>query len=168
MTKLSIKATSFKTTIGIVVFFLVSGSGAGFYYAQTSLDQYANQINSDYPNFNTSNSETQRLKDSIAKYQPAATEADKLAATNQSQIAQLIKNLASNNHISISDPVFNKSNSATITLQNPTNFTNLVKFLKAIEGSSPKMQIINLQIDRINNSTDTVNVQPLNIEFYPK
>lgn len=186
MKKSYMKATSFRATMGFIVVLIVGGSIAGFYSAQDQLTRYADEVGKVIPRSDVANSQTQaisQLRSDIAKYKPTSDKADSLIASGPDQISQSLNSFATSTNLSIVNSSFRKpndveaaaskligvqSNFVTIALNSPANFTNITRFLKAIEGSVPKMQVNDLIISRVPGSSTTVMVSPITIEFYTR
>lgn len=184
MKKTYMKATSFRAAMGVIVALIIGGSVFGFYNAQVWLTDYADQVGRIMPRSDAANSQTQtinRLKADISTYKPAADKADSLIATDQDQISQKLSQYASSTGLAIANSSFRPANATelatfnapgkklnytTINLTAPVAYTNLIRFIKAIEGSVPKMQITDLIINQDPASTKNVLVNPITIEFY--
>jgi hypothetical protein len=59
-----------------------------------------------------------------------------------------------------------KSEQVTVTLGSPLHFTNLIKFLKAIETNTPKIQITNIELNNTNVNIGDVAIKPIIMEVY--
>ena len=55
-----------------------------------------------------------------------------------------------------------------VTVTNPVPYTSLIKFIKAIETSLPKMNLTGINLSRDTSSEGNVKVEPLIIEVYIK
>lgn len=186
MKKTYMKATSFRATMGVIVVLIIGGSAAGFYNAQVWLTNYADEVGKIIPKTDSISSQTQmtnKLKNDITKYQPVADKANTMIATDQDQISQKLNEYATRNGLRITDTRFRRPNDteaasarlvnaklnfATITIDTPAKYTNVLKLLKAIEGSIPKMQVTEVIVSRITNSSTNVLVSPITIEFYTR
>jgi len=185
-----IKATSLRTVMIVSILIIITILTVGFYFAQDWLNtQIAESdkttIGSSVVNKNAAS--VKKIQDEITKYQASATKANTLIVSSQdyqSQIIQDLKKYAAANNITISTYSFSQSTSSdtkasvsikgvtsnfiNITLNDSIKLTNLIKFLKSIEVSVPKMQLTGINVTPIPNSQDSVRVEPLTIEVYTK
>ena len=117
------------------------------------------------------------LKQELAQREPLVTKANQLFTTEaayQSQVLKDIQQYASASGIVISNTEFNKApaakevtpavatparansagvnsaeaHSAVVTVQSPVSYSNFLRFLNAIEGNLPKLQITGISINR--------------------
>ncbi len=59
------------------------------------------------------------------------------------------------------------SSSVTITLASPISYTKLLKFMTAVEGNLPKMQVSSINLGRVAGSdSDSVKTDQLTVEVY--
>src|SRR5690606_24018221 len=57
----------------------------------------------------------------------------------------------------------------TITFQNPSSYTGLIRFLDAIEGNLPKMTVSAIDLSRASSaSSNNVNINRLTIEIFTR
>ena len=179
MSKLGFKATSLRTVM--IFLFVISAVSlvGGFYYAQNTLRDIAIKSKSDTPVTGDGISLTDAQK--------AANEKSlNIITSNQDYQTKIIGDInvyASNNNIAIENsgpsqgpassnlaPLTNgvQTNYISVTIKNPVNYTNLIKFIKAIETNIPKIQITSLTINRNADSKDSVNIDPLLLEVYTR
>jgi hypothetical protein len=188
MKKTYMKATSFRAAMGFVVALIIGGSIFGFYTAQDMLTTYAKEISEKIPKADaqiTQTAATNKLKSDITLYKSTADKAASMLASDQDMISQRLNSFATSTNLSISNTTFSQPsptgtvgstppligavpNFATITISNPTNFSNLMRFIKAIEGSMPKMRVTNLIISQTSRLSNNVQVNPITIEYYTK
>ena len=188
MKKSYMKATSFRAAMGVVVVLIVGGSIFGFYTSQDMLTIYANQVSQKIPRSDAQNAQivaTNKLKNDITLYKQTADKAAEMLASDQDIISQRLNSFASNTNLSITNTAFSQppttgvggsspkliginTNLVTITIGSPTNFSNLMRFLKSIEGSLPKMRVTNLIINQTTNLSKNVQINPIIIEYYTK
>lgn len=189
MKKLQIKATSLKTTMLVVIFALAVVLVGGFYYAQVWLSDFANSSNVDSTKLTTSTltpNELTQLTNELFIQKVASNKALNILASSQdykSKIQQDLNKYASDVGVKITqyDPAPSltskpdatmipgvQSNFVKITLENPVDYTSLIKFIKAIESNLPKMKLTGINITRSDNSDTSVNVDPITIEVYTR
>lgn len=172
--------------MAVIVVLIIGGSIAGFYNAQIFLTEYAKEVGSKIPKSDASslsNQAAKQIKNSITQYQPTVDIANSLFATDQEKIIQSLGTIAASTNLSISDTKFRqpdqtelatttlagaKVNFAVISINTPTKYTDLIRFLKAIEGNVPKMLVTDLVINQTPGSTTNVQVNPITIEYYTK
>jgi len=184
-----IKATTIRSTMSVIIVLTIGLSVLGFYFAQDMLKTFELEvdvvISKANINKNTPSQSNISLED-INKYQAPYKKALTLTTPAQDYQTIITKDLnqyASISGISITDFSFSKSaimtnaslqnsgtstNQVTIKLNNPVNFTGLMQFFKSIESSAPKLQPTGINITSIQNSNNTVTVEPLTIEFYTR
>lgn len=151
----------------------------GFYYAQGWINDY--EITTNHLGSGQTSSEN------VTPAQTAAgSKATALILTDQNYqdiIKQDIDKYASETGVTISEyktassPATTantllaggvQSNFISVAIKNPTDYSSLLKFIKAIETNIPKMKLTNLKIARDGDSGVNVNVDPLTIEVYTK
>ncbi|MEI6850584.1 MAG: hypothetical protein WCK26_01290 [Candidatus Saccharibacteria bacterium] len=181
MSVVKLRASSLRTVM-IILFVISAGSlVGGFYYAQNWLGDIALTNKSNSSTVDNSSSQT------LTEAQKLANEKSlKIISSNQDYQTKIIDDInlyASKNNISIensgqtqspaganSTPLINgvQLNYLTVTLKNPVNYENLMKFIKAIETNIPKIQITSLTINQNGKVKDSVNVEPLILEVYTR
>lgn len=188
MKKTYMKATSFRAAMGFVVLLIIGGSVFGFFTAQDMLTTYANKVSTEIPRTDAQNAQTvatNKLKNDITLYKPTADKAISMLAPDQDTISQRLNAIAASTNLSISNTSFRQAttteitslsprligaipNYAIITTNSPVNFSNLMRFIKAIEGSLPKMRVTSLIISQTPNLSNNVQINPITIEYYTK
>jgi len=182
MKESKMKATIVRTFMIIAIFVVIGLSIVGFYYFMQNLTSKFPLETSNITNAANTNGSTNGSTNNSS----VVSKANNIAATNQSykdQVTKDINKYASNAGVSVANLDFtqptNPSASQTsvagvelkfvkITLANPIIFTNLMKFLKSIEGNLPKMQITDIDISPVSDSDGSVKVEPLTIGVYTK
>ena len=183
------KPTNLKIILIAVLFIVIIGSIAGFYFAKTQIETFTQQINNSSPTTNPdlkTQAMVTELNNYISTNQTAATEASAkvITATDnyQKQITTAIDAAASTSGISITRSSFGKTtdqtelsqiagltaNYVTLTFASSVNYDNFVKFLQAIENSTPKMQVMGINITPEAKNTNKISVTPLVIGFYTR
>lgn len=189
MKKLQIKATSLKTTMLVVIFALAVVLVGGFYYAQVWLSDFANSSNVDSSKPKAgalSPAELTQLNSELSSQKPTSIKANKILASladYKTKIQQDLSIYATNTGVKVTqyDPAPSltskpdvamipgvQSNFVKITLENPVDYTSLIKFIKAIESNLPKMKLTGINITRSDSSDTSVNVDPITIEVYTR
>lgn len=185
-----LKATSLRTFLIISIFLLLTISVVGFYFTQNYLRELAVKNLPQDTNTtatNTTTSDTEAIQAEVAKYQDIGNKSSSFFAssqTHQNQITNDIKSYASVSGININNLSFDQSTSSNsdsrstsssgglnsknviITIENPVQFTKLMKFIKGIESNLPKMQVSNISITPSSSSKEAVSVEPITIDYY--
>lgn len=195
MKKNRLKASSLKKAMTTMIILIITLTGVGVYFAFDKINTLAVEIKNEItktPILGIKTDNTQaltRLQSDITKYQPIADQLINLTTSSENtknQTMQDINTYASANNIKVSDfnfPEKNTSNaspttalnsantntsSVVITITNNISYVSLLKFIKSIETNIPKMQIKNLSISSVQNSTNNVKVEPMTIEVYTR
>ena len=189
MKKSFLNASNLRIVLSLILTIVIVISVGGFYFAQDWLRTYSTDTqakNNSQPKTvsNTDNSQ-QQLKDDIANNKNVADKAASfvLPKNFQSKIKADIDKYASSTNVTITDFGLTNAPSGTnpfspingvsakylkITLSNPVAYTNLYKFIKAIETNIPKINLKGISIESITDSNGNVNVEPLVIEVFTR
>jgi len=172
MKKSIIKATNMHTTLIVILIIMLGLSGWGFYIAQDKLrilasDQKTNNSNPSpinsilikkSTNITIPNSSYRALiKQDLDKYKINTG-----VTINNYDMSQTSTpdSLLSTNGI--------KSKKIKINMSSPVNYSNFIKYIKAIETNIPKINIIDLDIERSTNDKNSIIVKRLLIEVYTR
>lgn len=185
-----LKATSLRTFLIISIFLLLTISVVGFYFTQNYLREFAVKNLPQDTNTtatSTTTNDTKAIQAEVTKYQDIGNKSSSFFAssqTYQNQITNDIKSYASVSGINIDNLSFDQSTSSNsnsrstsssgglnsknviITIENPVQFTKLMKFVKGIESNLPKMQVSNISITPSLSSKEAVSVEPITIDYY--
>ncbi len=182
MKKSSLKPTTLRSVFVVLIFIIIIIMCGGFYYAQDQLYKLATENETSGSSAQT---DTQLMSD-INSHQTTVEKANSITASNQDYQSQIMSDLnkyATATGVSIASqtsaqaPLNSTStapitgvqiNYVSVTLNNPVSYTNLIKFLKAIETNLPKMQLTGISITPNANTPDSVSVEPLIIKVYTK
>jgi len=180
-----LSATSLRTILRAIVGLIIVLAIAGFYFTQNWLSNYATQTNK-VPDSSADNASPQalnKIQTEVARNQAYGDKASSMIASSQNYQSQAVKDLnkyASSAGVSIasyslSQPTTSinpigglKSGFVTITMDNPVQLKNLLKFFKYIETNLPAMQLTGINITPSQSLNGTVSVQPLIIEVYTR
>ncbi len=160
-----INATATRNFLAFFMVIVVIGAAAGFYFGLQIIKKYSIDVSHTVSDSNASGQNIEQLgvlKQELAQREPLVTKANQLFATEatyQSQALKDIQQYASTSGIVISNTEFNKASavkgatpveahSTMVTVQSPVSYSKLLKFLNAIEGNLPKMQITGISISR--------------------
>jgi hypothetical protein len=195
MNKPNTSATKLRAALSVIVILIVILAGVGFYYAQDWLSEQSKEVHQIVSTSNAGKNDTQsvaELQKAISDRQEASDKATSILTNANTYTEQVIGDLekhASQAGIKIADYKFSADSttpdsqapatSATtisgvrtipisITLANPVNFTNLLRFMKAIETNLPKMQINGISLTSTSGSPGTVTVAPITIEVFAR
>ncbi len=188
-------STKLRSFLLVIVVTLSGLSAGGFYFGQVWLQTFAGTVSQTLANSKASGNDVQsfkKLQANLASRQEIIAKATSLVASSQNYQDQAILDLdkyASNAGISISNFSFapaaaataaattapasvastpaSSSSSVTITLVSPISYAKLMKFMSAIEGSIPKMQVSSINLGRVaDGGQDSVKTDQLTIEVY--
>jgi hypothetical protein len=185
MKKAPTKATTIRSVLIVMVILSLGLASAGFYFAFGWLQDYAKEVNAAVVESGTGGSTVeslQALQQSLNERKDVITATDNLFASSldyQLQSVKDIKKYASDADIAISDYSFPDTplvgGTATTTklisakLASPVSYTKLLKFMTALEGNIPKMQVASISLGRDSSgSSDLVITDTLTIEVYTK
>ena len=161
------QATTTRNLLAFILVVVILGATAGFYYGLQIIKDYALEVTHAVADSNASTKnidELGALKKQLADGEALVSKADNLFSTPDTYQTQALKDIskyAAEAGVTISsidsatpDTSGNPPSSATssysesITLQSPVSYTKLLKFLDAIEGNLPKMQITGVTLTR--------------------
>lgn len=161
MTKTKLKATSLKNTMLSSIVIITILSAVGFYFAQDYFTQQFITKNTTAPTTNVAMDFAQ-IKKEIGENKINIENIDKFFISGEDYQNTINSNLdkyAGLTELSINSKewiVQNESGgskSVTIAIKNPVAIDRLIKFIKAIENSLPKMSLSNLSIKPVSNQT---------------
>ena len=180
-----ITAIGIRNFLTFVMVVIILGAVAGFYYGLQIVREYAVEVSHAVTDSTASGKsivELSTLKRELAEREPLVTKANQLFSTPASYQAQALKDIqkyASVTGVTIANTEFSKTPAATpptspvvgtgeqsaiITLQSPTSYAKLLKFIDAIEGNLPKMQITGITVSRPTTASgDNVNTEKITI-----
>lgn len=175
MKKSSMKATSLRGLLILIVVIAIGAVAAGFYYGLEQVKEYAVEVShtsADAIAAERQIGELQRLKFALAESESLVRKAGQLFATEsnyQSRAIQDVQRYASRTGIAISSTSFPRdqqtpgSHTLIIKIDGPVSYVNLIRFLEALEGNLPKMQLNGITISRA--SASTVQVEDLSVQI---
>lgn len=185
-----INAISLRATLVILVILLCALIGAGFYYAQNYLVNYASDVSQTVARSKSGGSDLQSLQalqSQLDNLQGATTKASSLSISKSMYETQAINDLntyASRSGIKILSYSFSantpaqtapktktvgSTSSATIKVESPISYTKLIDFMSYIESNLPKMQISSLTINKGSGSgPGMVNVNDIVVDIQVK
>lgn len=196
MKQSKMSAAKLRLVLSITVVMLIGLMAVGFYFGQDWLRTMAISVSHTVADSKVSGGDVQSLKKlqaELATRQSIVAKASSIMASSQNYQSQTIQDLdkyAADANISISNYSFAQpaapaapvagattaappaapaasSTTVTITLASPLSYTKLLKFMTAIEGSLPKMQISSINLGRVAGSDhDSVRTEQLTIEVY--
>ena len=168
-----IKAVTVKKILSFTMILIIVGSAAGFYFGLQIIRSYALEVSRTVQDSNASGTNIEQLsslKTALSEREALVAKAATLFATKnnyQSQSLKDVQKYANLAGLTISSTEFDTpptvgappaaSQSVVVTLQNPISYSKLIKFLDAIEGNLPKMQVTGVNLSRPPSSTaDTI------------
>ena len=187
MKKMKFQATSMQKILIISLLLIAVLLIGGFYYAQIWLKDFANNSNSNsqLPTNTNIPADQSQIQSDLNNQKAAVDKATKIVASKQdyqTKIKQDLDKYALDTNVTITDyaptqptattsaPTINgvQSDYIKVTLKNPVHYTNLIKFIKAIETNIPKMELTGINLTHTQESEDSVTVEPLIIKVYTK
>jgi hypothetical protein len=167
-----ITATNMRNFLATLLVLIIVGSAAGFYFGLQIIKDYSLEVSRATTDANASGDSIQQLGDlkkQLADGQALVTKANQLFATPATYQTQALKDIskyATESDITISSinstepstPGSGASGSSeVITIQSPVSYIQFLKFINAIEGNLPKMQITGISIERpVKSSGDLI------------
>jgi hypothetical protein len=181
MKKSKMTASKLRGILSFLIVITLALSATGFYYAQGWLSKLAVSVSHTIADSTTSGNNVQalnKLQVELSSRQDIIARANNISISRQTYQTQAVGDLTSyarETGVSISNYTFPASDAApattastptttiTLTLGNPVSYVSLLKFMKAIEGSLPKMQILNINIGRVTGDSQSVRVDQLTV-----
>ena len=165
-----IKATSTRNLLSFLMFVVVLGSIAGFYFGLQMVKTYALDVSHTVSDANASGKNIEELgdlKQALAEREVLVSKANSLFATTNTYQSQVLKDLqkyAATAGVTITNTEFDKqtsgdtntapattaanSHSIVVTIGSPVSYTKLIAFLDALEGNLPKLQVTGVSLSR--------------------
>lgn len=192
MKKNKLSAITLRTILSVSVIVLVGLAAVGFYFGQNWLRTFAVSVSQTVANSKASGNDIQTLKtlqQNLLARQDIITKATSIIASGQDYQTQTIHDLDKyavyadvtiSNYsfaqtVTPSTPTTNPtqatagagSKAVTVTIISPVSYTKLLKFMTAIEGNLPKMQISSINLGRVEGGDgSSVRTDQLTIEVY--
>ncbi len=189
MKKIQLQASSLNILVTIVLFLVAGTIIGGFYYSQNWLNNLAttNNVSPSGPTTGSSGAiDLSKLQIDITNQKVASEKAIAMVVSRsdyQSLVQQDIRKYESETGVKVKD--FSAAQQPTttstkpllsgiqpgfikITLLNPVTYTNLIKFIKAIETNIPKIKITGISLSRADGNSSSINVEPIILEVYTR
>jgi hypothetical protein len=197
MKKSKMNAITLRAILGTTVVTLIGLAAVGFYFDQSWLRTFAVSVSKTVADSQARGSDVQSLKklqaDLLAR-QDIITKVDTMTTSSQDYQNQVIKDLdkyAAYADVQISNYTFvapvaasttpatttttvapvaaSGSQAVTVAVTSPISYAKLLKFMTAIEGNLPKMQISSINLGRVEGGdSSSVRTEQLTIEVYTK
>lgn len=179
-------AVVLRRTLITFIVLLIPLAGVGFYFGQSWLRTYAVSVSNTVAESKLNDTSLQslsQLQKNLATQQDIIAKTTTLqtsSSTYQTQAVQDLITYATATGITISDysfPVAQITSATanslpttqiTIKLTSPVSYISLLKFMTAIEGNIPKMQIASVNLGRIAGDTASVKIDQLTIAVYTR
>jgi hypothetical protein len=186
MKKSKMNAVTLRGVLVTIIVLLIVLAGVGFYFTQSWLDSLAVSVSHTVADSKSSDSglqSLQKLQEELASRQDIITKTNSIFTSTSSFQTQAVQDLiayAAASGITISNYAFPAPASTspatasipttqvTVTLTSPVNYTSLLKFMTAIEGNLPKMQIIGINVGRISGDDTSVRIDQLTVAVYTR
>ena len=177
-------AVKLRRFLGTGVVLLILLAGVGFYFAQNWLGELAVSVSRTVADSKTSDTSLQslnKLQQELSTRQDIITRTNSifaLTSTYQTQAVQDLTVYAAATGVSILDYSFPTAGAApvdgipatqiTVRLKSPMSYSSLLKFMSAIEGNLPKMQITSISLGRISGDTSSIKADQLTVAVYTR
>lgn len=170
----SFKPQNLRTLLSILFAVVVLGGGVIFYFGLEMVRGYAVEVNNRLKDADASELDLQRLrtlKNKLEQNQSLIATADRLFTSEeayQAQVSNDLRNYANQVGIAITATDFDPepgSHTVIVKLAKPTSYSKFVQFLKLVEGNLPKLEILTIDLKRVNNgSADSVEAGDITIK----
>lgn len=185
MKKSKMNAVTLKGILITIIILLIVLAGVGFYFAQSWLNTLAISVSHTVASSATSDSSVQslqKLQSELATQQDIITKTNNLITSTDTYQTQAVQDLiayAAATGITISNYSFpavtattatnaTPTTQVTVTLTSPVSYNNLLRFMNDIEGNLPKMQIVMINLARIDGDSSSVSVSQLTVAVYSR
>jgi hypothetical protein len=171
----SFKPQTLRSVLVVVLIIVIAGGAGLFYLGLNEIRIFATEVNHTIADAEASGGQVQRLqslKGQLAQSEALIAKANQMFATPENYQGQAItdiSNYAAANGLTIAKTSFEAQEpganpTMTVSLKAPVSYTGLIKFLDAIEGNIPKMQVSNIGVNHINGgNADSVAVDDIKI-----
>lgn len=177
--KKGMQATSVKKFLIVVIVLLLSATAGAFYLGLQVIKGHATEVNHTVADSNASSEKVEtlrNLKQYLSDSQSLVEKANQLFSTEadyQSVALSDLQRYAAATGVTIANTNFDNNDadgasagghSVTIGLASPVSYNSLIRFLDAIEGNLPKMQVSGIDISRPSSgNAGQVEVQDITI-----
>lgn len=186
-TKVNQKAspTVTRTILVIVIVLIVGGIGIGFFFGVQQIQQLADETNLLARKAKASEDNVTRMENLKKRYNEAVhikPIIDKMVASQtqhqyQDNTINVLNNYATKANIKIAQisftaakdivaPTKAKNTLVTVTLENPVDYNNFIRFMRLVEGGLSQMQI--LRVDVRKEKDNNITVGAMTIAIYVK
>jgi len=182
-----LKATTTRSILSLLMFIVIIGSAAGFYFGLKTVTAYAIEVSHSVSDANASGNNVEQLgtlKQALTDREALVAKANTLfatPATYQSQVLKDLQKYASETGVTISGTEFDKlldgsaapaminSHSVIVTIGSPVSYAHLLKFLDAVEGNLPKLQVTGISLNHLTAASgDMVGIDKIAITVATK
>lgn len=172
----SMKATTTRNFLSLLMVLIILGSAVGFYFGLQIIKDYATVVSHTVSDANASGKNIEKLsalKQALTEREALVAKANTLFSTPETYQSQALKDIrkyANDSGVVVSNTQFDKAETptsttaisttpatslpVTVTLQTPVSYSKLLKFLDAIEGNLPKMQVTGVSLSRAGAGDD--------------
>jgi hypothetical protein len=185
MKKSSMNSAKLRAFLGTSIVLVILLAGVGFYFAQDWLHNLAVSVSHKVADSNSSDSSVQslnKLQKELASRQDIISKTNNIVTSTSTYQTQAVKDLtayAKASGITISSYAFPVVAAAaagsttpitqvTVTLTSPVSYANLLRFMTAIEGNLPKMQITSVNMGRLSGDSASVKIDQLTVAVYTR
>jgi len=174
------KATSFRSFLTLLFILTLSGGGWLYYTTLTQLQKLAVETSHRVIDADTSAKQIQTLQTLKAQLEQDSgiiKKAESIFSTTdnyQTQAIRDIRHYAELAGVNVKSTTFredanaNSSRSVLVTIESPASYSNIIRFLRGIEGNIPKMEVSQLNLGRSSVGGDTVLAEDISIIIHVK
>lgn len=168
-----------RIALGLLLFVTISVVSVGYFYGYKILKVKSEKVNQYYVEAKTGEdnlTQMQLLEKKLKEYKDIQDIQDKIfmpSKSYQEQAIKLINQYASTSGVSVNQINFDQKNknseyaNVIISLSNPLDYNNLIKFISLLEKSLTQIQISQINIQKVDKS-NSINVGPILINIYTK
>jgi len=182
-----LKATSTRNILSFLMFIVIVGAAAGFYFGLKTVTAYAIEVSHSVSDATASGNNVEQLetlKQALTDREALVVKANTLfatPATYQSQVLKDLQKYAGETGVTISNTEFDKqldgsaapvatnSHSVIVSIGSPVSYARLLKFLDAVEGNLPKLQVTGISLNHLTSASgDMVGIDKIAITVATK
>ena len=167
---------SLRSLLGFLLFILIAGGGALFYFGLEQLKDYSGKVNQELAAATAGEEridDLRALKSALASSTDLTAKVDSLfstPATYRAQVEADIKNHAAAAGVTVDSIVFDEAAIsqgrylASLEFKKTVEYEKFIKFLDGIETNTPKLQVDSLTINRVETDKTMVAVSNMQVK----
>lgn len=174
--KKSLTPQNIRSLLGFLLFVLIAGGGAIFYFGLQQLKDYSSEVDQELAVADANEKRIdglRALKSALSDSTNLIAKADSLfsaPATYKGQVETDIRNHAAAAGISVDAVTFDDAAATqgrylvTVELKKTVDYEKFIKFLDGIETNIPKLQVDSLTINRVETDKNAIAVSNLKLK----